>query len=149
MLSADAIAQQLDGLVHLDTQRAPHGIDLTVNAVYRTTGPGQLDFGGGEHTAAPRESLTPVLDDPDDDYAWWTLEQGAYVVEYNEALSLTAGQQARVTPLERTLRAGAHHGAVVIDDDRAPLATLLVVTRMGCRIKENARLSRLIVTEAA
>jgi hypothetical protein len=145
MLTADAIAQQLDGLVHLDTQRAPNGIDLTVDTIARTTGHGQLDFGGGEFDSAPREPLTPVLDDPEDDYAWWTLEQGAYIVEYNESLVLEAGHQAHVRPLERTLWAGAHHGSFGVEEERDPLATLLVVTRMGCRIKENARLSRLTV----
>jgi deoxycytidine triphosphate deaminase len=145
MLSADTLTQQLDGLVHLDTQRAPNGIDLTVDSVYRTTGHGQLDFGGGEFEVAPREPLTPVLDDPDDDYAWWTLEEGAYVIEYNESLTLHDGQQARVSPLERTLHAGAHHGSFVLDDGRDPIATLLVISRMGCRLKENCRLSRLTV----
>lgn len=149
MLTADALAQQLDGLVHLDTQCAPDGIDLTVDTIARTTGHGQLDFGGSEHAAAPHEPLTPVLDDPDDDYAWWTLEQGAYVVQYNESLTLTEGQRARVMPLDRTLRAGAHHGAFGLEEGRDPLSTLLVVTRMGCRIKENARLSRLTVTGMA
>lgn len=147
MRTADALAQQLDGLVHLDTQRAPNGIDLTVDLVYRTTGHGQLDFGGSEFQAAPREPLTPVLDDPDDDYAWWTLEQGAYVVQYNETLTLDDGEQAVVTPLERTLHAGAHHGTFVLDDGRDPLETLLVVSRMGCRLKENCRVSRLVVFE--
>lgn len=145
MLSVDSLAQQLDGLVHLNTQRAPNGIDLTVDTVYRTTGHGQLDFGGSEFEAAPREPLTPVLDDPDDDYAWWTLEQGAYIVRYNESLSLHDGQEARIYPLERTLHAGAYHSPFVLDDGRAPLETLLLVSRMGCRLKENCRLSRLTV----
>lgn len=147
MLAADALAQQLNGLVHLDTQRAPNGVDLTVDMVYRTTGHGQLDFGGGEFEAVPREPLTPVLDDPEDDYRWWTLEEGAYVVRYNESLALKAGQQARISPLERTLHAGTHHGTFVLDEGRDPLETLLVVTRMGCRLKENCRLSRLVVLD--
>lgn len=145
MLPPDQLARQIDGLVHLDTQRAPNGLDLTVDTIYRTTGHGQLDFGGSEFEAPPREPLNPVLDDPDDDYAWWTLEEGAYVVEYNESLTLEEAQQARVSPLERTLQAGAHHGSFVLDEGRDPLETLLVVTRMGCRLKENCRLSRLVV----
>ena len=148
MLTADALAEQLDGLVHLDTQRAPEGIDLTVDTVYRTTGHGQLDFGGSEFEAAPREALTPVLDDPDDEYAWWTLEQGAYIVQYNESLTLRDGQKARIAPLERTLLAGAHHGSFALEEGRDPLETLLVVSRMGCRLKENCRLSRLTVTDS-
>jgi deoxycytidine triphosphate deaminase len=147
MYSADALAQQLDGLVHLDTQRASNGLDLTVDTVFRTTGHGQLDFGGGEFQAAPRERIEPVLDDPEDDYGWWTLEKGAYVIQYNESPTLEGAQQAVVTPLERTLHAGAHHGSFVLDDGRDPLETLLVVSRMGCRLKENCRVSRLVVLE--
>lgn len=147
MLTANVLAEQLDGIVHLDTQRAPEGIDLTVDTVYRTTGHGQLDFGGGEFEQAPHEPLTPVLDDPDDEYGWWMLEQGAYVIRYNESLTLEEGQQAIVYPLERTLQAGAHHGMFVLDTGRDPLESLLVVSRMGCRLKENCRLSRLVVKE--
>ncbi|MFB6098827.1 MAG: deoxycytidine triphosphate deaminase, partial [Salinibacter sp.] len=129
MRSADALAQQLDGLVHLDTQRAKRGIDLTVDTVFRTTGHGQLDFGGGEFQAAPQERIEPVLDDPEDDYGWWTLEKGAYLIQYNESLHLNDEEQAAVTPLERTLHAGAHHGTFVLDDGRDPVETLLVVSR--------------------
>ena len=147
MLTADALAQQLDGLVHLDTQRAPNGLDLTVDAIHRTTGPGDLDFGGGEFEPAPRDRLAPVLDAPEDQYGWWTLEEGAYVIRYNESLTLADGQQARIYPLERTLHAGAHHGTFVLDEGRDPIETLLVVSRMGCRLKENCRVSRLVVSE--
>jgi len=143
----DVLATQLDGLVHLDTQRARPGIDLTVDAIYRTTGHGQLDFGGSEFQAAPRERLTPVLDDPDDDYAWWTLDAGAYIVQYNEALTLEDDQQAVLSPLERTLLAGAHHSTIVFDGPRDPIEMLLVVSRMGCRFKENCRLSRLVLID--
>jgi len=144
MYSADALARRLDGLVHFDTQKAPDGVDLTVDAVFETTGPGQLDFGGSEYEAAPREPLTPEFDAPDDEYAWWTLEEGGYIVRYNESLALEDGQQAVVFPLERTLLAGAHHGTIVLTDDRDPLETLLVVSKNGCRLKENCRLSRLV-----
>lgn len=145
MLSADDLATQVDGLVHLDTQRADFGLDLTVDRIYRTAGHGQLDFGGSEYKTAPREPLTPVLNDPDDDYAWWTLEEGAYIVEYNESLTLETNQRAEISPLERTLHAGAHHSTFVLTDGADPLSTLLVVSQLGCRLKENCRLSRLVV----
>jgi len=147
MHTADALVQHLDGLVHLDTQRAPNGLDLAVDSVFRITGHGQLDFGGSEFQSVPRERMEPVLDDPEDDHGWWALETGAYVIQYNESLSLDDEEQAVVTPLERTLHAGAHHGSFVLNEARDPLETLLVVSRMGCRLKENCRVSRLIVFE--
>jgi deoxycytidine triphosphate deaminase len=143
MLSADEVAAQLDGLVHLDTQRADTGIDLTVQAVHRATGPGHLDFGGSEFSPVADEKLTPTLDDPDDDYAWWTLDEGAYVVRFNESVRLESGQTAVLRPLERILRAGAHHAAFGLEEDRSPITALLLVSSAGCRLKENCRLTRI------
>ena len=145
MRSNADVASHLNGLVHLDTQKAPDGIDLTVDAVFRTMGHGQLDFGGSEFQAAPREKLSPVLDDPDDDYAWWTLEEGAYVIRYNESLVMGDTERATLSPLPRLLHAGAHHTTVRLHGPHDPMEMLLVVTRMGCRIKENARVSRLTI----
>jgi hypothetical protein len=149
MLSADDVAQHLDGLVHLDTQRAPTGIDLTLGAVYRTTGPGSLDFGGGEFDEAACEKLAPVRQNPDDDYGWWLLDGGTYVVTFNESLRLADGQRAVLRPLERTVLAGAHHPAMRLTGDRDPMRTLLTVPSVGCRLKENARLTRIEVQERA
>lgn len=145
MLSPDALAEQLDGLIHYDTQHAPDGIDLTIDTISRTTGHGQLDFGGSEFERASQKPITPILDDPDDEYAWWTLEKGAYIVQYNESLTLLEGQRAQISPLERTLLAGAHHSTFFLHEGRDPLEILLVVSRLGCRLKENCRLSRLTV----
>jgi len=139
MLTADALAQQLDGLVHLDTQRAPDGIDLTVDSIARTTGHGQLDFGGSEHGAAPHEPLTPVLDDPDDDYAWWSLSAGQYLLEFNESLT----GEARVTLQPRTelLERGATHPTLHVEAlPRVPLS----VGGAGLKLKENARVTTIV-----
>jgi hypothetical protein len=149
MLSADDVARHLDGLVHLDTQRAPTGIDLTVDAVYRVTGPGSLDFGGGEFDEATCEKLDPVRQNPDDDYGWWVLDEGTYVVAFNETLRLADGQRAVLRPLERTVLAGAHHPALRLNGDRDPIRMLLTVPEAGVRLKENARLTRIEVEGAA
>ena len=147
MLDADATRAHVTGLVHLETQRAPVGLDLTVGAVYRITGPGSLDFGGSEEDAADRRKLTPRMRKEDDDYGWWELRAGRYVVRYNEALDLQAGHVAHVLPLERLLQAGSHHPAFMVDAPRDPLETLLVVGEAGLDLKENCRISRLVVVD--
>lgn len=145
--SFDSLQNQVSGLVHLDTQRAPNGIDLTVGSIARPTGPGQLDFGGSEFGAAPRASISPVRDDPEDAYGWWTLSEGTYIVHYNETVMVTEGQHACVYPLQRTLQAGVHHGTFFLDDGAGAVETLLMVGPSGCRLKENCRLSRLVMLE--
>lgn len=147
ILDADATSEKLDGLVHLGTQRAAAGLDLTVDEVARLTGPGSLDFGGSELAPADLRTLDPERADPDDAYGWWELEPGTYALRYNEGLALEAGQLAVIHPLPRLHRAGASHGSFVVEGSRDPLEALLTVGAAGCRLKENCRVSRLLVVE--
>lgn len=148
ILDPDAAAGLVAGLVHLDTQRAGSGLDLTVDRVARLSAPGALDFGGSEFAAAGAETLPPERAAPGDDYGWWELEPGTYLAAYNEAPDLTDGQAGLITALPRLQRAGASHPAFVADGDGGELTTLLEVGDAGCRLKENARISRLTVLDA-
>lgn len=145
ILDLEETPSRVDGLIHLDTQQAAAGIDLTAGEIFRLTGPGSLDFGGSELEAAERAKVEPELRDEDDDYGWWELEPGSYLVRYNESLAPADGELAVVFPLERLLLAGASHAAFVADGRREPLQALLSVGAAGCHIKENARVSRMIV----
>ena len=145
ILDADATSALLEGLVHLDTQRAAAGLDLTVDEVARLTGPGALDFGGSEFEPADLTTLDPELASPDADYGWWELEAGTFAVRYNEAVALEEGQVGLVHPLPRLQAAGASHGSFVVEGARDPVDVLLTVGEGGCRLKENCRISRLIV----
>ena len=148
ILESDAAAGHVAGLVHLDTQRAATGLDLTLDRVARLTGPGALDFGGSEFAPAERETIEPELADPGDDYGWWELGAGTYLAGYNETPDMHEGRVGLVHPLPRLQRAGASHPAFVVDGDEATLATLLTVGDVGCRLKENCRISRLTVLDA-
>ncbi len=138
----------LDGIIHWDTQEAPGGADLTVGQVFRLTGPGQLDFGGSEFAAASREQMRPRKMQPQDDYGWWRLDAGSYIVRYNEQLNLGEQQVAHITPLNRLVQAGAHHPAIRTDATGQALEMLLTVGSAGCHLKENCRISRLEIFEA-
>ena len=147
IFDADATSERVQGLVHLDTQRAAAGLDLTVDEVARLTGPGALDFGGSEFEPADLTTLDPELASPGDDYGWWELAAGTYAIRYNEALALDDGQVGIIHPLPRLQRAGASHGSFVVDGAEDPVETLLTVGQGGCRLKENCRVSRLLVVE--
>ena len=102
----EQVAKRLENLVHLDTQGFSLGVDLTVAEVHRLTGGGKLDFGGSEFEAAETEKVTPEKADPEDDYGWWHLEAGTYLVRYNEHLKLAEGELGLVSPHTRLLQAG-------------------------------------------
>ena len=145
MLTGAEIVDRIESLVHADTQLTDHGLELTVRDVYGLVGSGRLDFGGSEFERAPRERLEPALASPDDDYGWWHLESGAYLVVYNEIVALEKGEVARIDPLERLLDAGASHASRSFSGSPDELSSLLFVSPAGCHLKENCRISRLTI----
>lgn len=142
-LSGSEIAGRVEGIVHADTQVQKDGVDLTVSEVHLLTEGGSLDFGGSELEEAPRRQLEPELAAREDDYGWWHLEGGAYLVVYNESLALEEGEIARIEPLERLLRAGGSHASRTLTGASEELVSLVFVSPAGCDLKENCRISRL------
>ena len=131
----------VDGIVHEPTQTEGRGLDLTVAAVHRVAEPGRVDFGGGELEAAELEPVETELRNPDDDYGWWNLEAGRYLLEYNESLSPPEDVAFRLQTREALLARGASHPTLYVDAlNPVPLS----VGGAGLRLKENARVSTLL-----
>lgn len=146
MANAETTRDFVHGLVHFDTQRADDGLDLTIGAVFAVVGGGRLDFGGSEFQPLERQPVHPERESPDDDYGWWTLDPGTYVVRYNETVDLSGTEHtAEVHPLPRLRQAGADHATFALHGHTDPLETLLNVGSGGIAIKENSRISRLIL----
>lgn len=127
----------LDGIVHEPSQRHDGQFDLTLNAVHELTQPGRVDFGGGELESAETQPHPTEKRNPDDDYAWWKLDPGTYLIDYNESLtseSATVRVQTRTALLER----GAFHPTITTS--RLPRLPL-TVGPSGIKLKANARIS--------
>lgn len=137
--------QFLDGIVHEPTQTEGRGFDLTVSEVYEITDSGRVDFGGGELEPAETTPHDSGKRDPEDDYEWWHLDAGQYLVEYNESLTesdMAFTVQTRTELLER----GASHPTLSVTTlPRVPLS----VGGAGLRLKENARVSTLVGADTA
>lgn len=133
---SEELVDRVDGIVHEDTQVREGALDLTAAEVYSVATPGRVDFGGGELADA---ALTPVdteLRTPGDDYGWWHLAGGQYLLEHNETLA--GGEPVRVQTRRALRERGAFHPTLVTDAlGRLPLS----VAGGGVRIKENARVS--------
>jgi hypothetical protein len=138
-------SQFLDGIVHEPTQSEGRGFDLTVSEVYDVTDAGQVDFGGDELEPAETTPHDGETRDPDDDYEWWHLGAGQYLIEYNESLRQSAMEftvQTRRAVLER----GASHPTLSVESlPRVPLS----VGGDGLELKANARVSTLIAAGRA
>ena len=136
-------AQFLDGIVHEPTQSEGRGFDLTVGEVYDVTGAGQVDFGGGELAAAETSPHKSEKRDPEDDYEWWHLDAGQYLLEYNESLAETALRFTLQTRSELLERGASHPTLSVTELPRVPLS----VGGDGLDLKENARVSTLVAAD--
>jgi len=131
----------VEGIVHEPTQTEGRGLDLTVAEVYRVAEPGRVDFGGGELEPADVEAVGTERRASDDDYGWWHLDAGDYLLEFNESLS-APDDVALLLQTRAELRArGAFHPTLRVDS-LAPVP--LSVGGAGLRLKENARVSTLL-----
>ncbi|QLH77114.1 dCTP deaminase [Halosimplex rubrum] len=134
----------VDGIVHEPTQTEGRGLDLTVAEVYEVAEPGRVDFGGGELEAADLDPHDRQYRDEDDDYEWWHLDAGQYLIEYNESLSVPEDSVARVQTRDAVVARGAFHPTLALSSlAHVPLS----VGGAGLRLKENARVSTVVGVE--
>lgn len=129
----------VSGLLHEPTQVTDGRVDLTVDEVYRMEGSGRIDFGGGELEPAEWTPHERYWRHADDDYQWWSLEAGQYLIEYNETLETT--EPVVVQPRDALLERGAVH-PTLFRESLGPMP--VVVGGVGVEIKENARISTVL-----
>lgn len=137
--------QFVDGLLHEPTQTEGRGLDLTAGAVYEVSDPGRVDFGGGELETAELSPHDTEQRNEDDEYEWWHLDEGIYLLEYNERLAVDQ-QVLTVQPRGELLSRGAFHPTISVTS--LPKITLSV-GGAGLKLKENARVSTIVATEPA
>jgi len=131
------------GLLHEETQVHDSGIDLTVTEIHEIDDPGRVDFGGGELEPPGVLPHERHWRNPDDDYQWWRLEAGQYLMEYNE--SLDTDDAVTIQPRPALLERGASHPTL----RTAALASMPIsVGGSGILIKENARVSTVITRQS-
>lgn len=134
-----SLADRVDGLLHEPTQVHEDRVDLSLAGVARVREPGAIDFGGGELAAAETVPLEPERRDPTDDYGWWELQPGTYLVECNESVS----GPVRVEPRPALVARGGSLPTVTVRE--LPTLPLRVpeptgTSEVGLALKENARI---------
>lgn len=138
---AQPLVEAVSGIVHEPTQTEGSGVDLTLAAVHRVSAPGRVDFGGGELETAALDPVATQLREPEDDYEWWDLDAGQYLLSYNEALDVAEDRRLVLQTRDEVLARGAFHPTLRVSAlDPVPF----VVGGEGIRLKENARVSTLL-----
>lgn len=141
MSADDPLSEVVDNLVYEPVQVHDGRIDLTVGAVYDVAGPGRLDFGGDELEDADLEPVGTEAREPDDEYEWWHLTEGTYLVQYNEFLG-DSDDTLVLQPRGELLARGCSHPTVHVSS-HLPLVPLSIASG-GLKLKENARISTLV-----
>lgn len=140
--------QYLSDTLHEETQVEERSVSLTVSAIYELIGSGDLDFGGSEFQLADRAEVEPAKRDPDDDYGWWSLNEGTWIMELNENITYSNPFEAVLQPHEHLIWNGGSHPTLHLDENDADMRILLPLSapESGINLKENARVSVLRVT---
>ncbi len=131
----------LEGTVHRSTQVNPDGVHLTVAEVLRIHSRGRLDFGGSELKAAATHSLSTSEHMPGERYAWWRLDEGDYIVRFNERIKEGAPPMLIVSH-PRLLECGCRIAGGVFG--AGEIRSVLSVPEAGVHLKENARIAVLL-----
>lgn len=145
LVSGKDTAGRVRNLINTEHQVHAFAVELTAKQLYSLNPTGAVDFGGSEYVAAERHPVPTHQKHSQDRYQWWTLNHGAYQVEFNEALELADDEIAMLEPHERLLRAGAEHPALFLRGKINPLTILLSVSGARLEMKQNARISTLRV----
>jgi hypothetical protein len=145
LLTGKQAASRVTGILNSKYQVHAYWVDLTIRGISGVDPTGKLDFGGGEYAPAGQMRIAPRQLRPEDNYQWWQLERGCYIIEFNESLALAENEIALLEPDPRTIRTGATHVSVFLRGHVAQLETLFDVQALRLSVKQNARVSRLRV----
>ncbi len=131
----------LEGAIDRSSQVAECGVHLTVRDVHRLHSHGDLDFGGSEYRPAATRTVSVIEHKPGDQYGWWRLDQGVYIVKFNERVRAGAPSML-IAPNARLLATGCSIAPTVAG--AGELQSVLTVPCCGARLKENARVAILL-----
>ena len=132
--------QLVTGYIDLDKQLQPSGFDLSLSEVLEYEGGGSVDFSNVEREIARTKPLEP------DELGWYTLQQGCYVIVYNEVVKIPLDLVALARSRSTMLRNGAAVETAVWDPGyQGRSSSLLVVHNpRGIRLKRDARVAQLV-----
>ena len=130
----------IEGVVDLDTQLQPNGVDLTLRSVERCPSGGAFDFSNASRRPAEREPA------PFDSDGAAQLAPGSYVVTFNEIVHMPSDLAALGRTRSSLLRSGValHTGVWDAGYTGRSESLLVVYNPHGCVLQRDARILQLV-----
>lgn len=130
----------IEGLIDLDKQLQPAGVDLTVKEIFTFKSSGKVDFTNKDRELSELELV------PFDEGGWAFLKPGFYLIKYNEVINMPLDLIAIGKPRSTLLRMGAFIVTAVWDPGYKgrSVSLLIVGNPNGIRVKRNARVVQLV-----
>ncbi|KFY67159.1 hypothetical protein V496_01733 [Pseudogymnoascus sp. VKM F-4515 (FW-2607)] len=131
-------------LRHVAQQQQPCGVDLTLSQVSKWTSAATVDFDNTKRQAAQICNLP--FDNTSDAI---TLQQGAYLIDFNETVQIPRNCMASVFPRSSLWRSGVGISAGVVDAgyEGAMGAMMEVKNPNGVVLHKNAKLAQIVFEE--
>lgn len=130
----------VEGLISLDEQVQPNGVDLTLREIAMLQTPGQVGLSNAQRRVS---DLAPLIFDG---LGFVDLIPGAYIVTYNEVVNLPRDIMALAAPRSSLLRCGVavHTAAWDAGYSGRSQSLLVVYNGRGFRLQRNARIAQLV-----
>jgi dUTP pyrophosphatase len=140
VLSGKEASALVEEMIDSQEQIQMCGVELTVGQIERFVSAGSVAFDNRERKISQTEKM------PFDEAGWTDLSPGAYLVTFNEIVSVPGDAAAIARPRSTLLRSGASLETALWDPGyRGRSQSLLVVHNpFGLRVKKNARLMQLV-----
>ena len=130
----------ITGFTDIESQLQPNGFDLSLDAVEKFDGPGQIGA-SNEQRILPTSSSVPFQSD-----GFVDLQPGPYLARLTEGVSLPAGVMALARPRSSLLRSGVAIHNAVWDAGYSGRSQVLIVVynQMGFRLAKGARIVQMV-----
>lgn len=141
--TGERVLERLSGLADPEIQVCGHGVDLTVDAVERLTGPGRLDLDNSGRVVPEGEEVPFEGGEVH-------LEQGAYRATYGETVAVPMDRVGVILPRSSLMRSGATLYSALWDAgyEGRGQGLLQVMNPHGLTLERDARVGQLFFLEA-
>ena len=130
----------IEGLIDLEQQVQPNGVDLTLREVAMLQSPGKIAVANSQRVVS---DLAPLVFDG---LGFIDLMPGVYIITYNEIVHMPNDIMALATPRSSLLRCGVTVNTAVWDAGYSGRSQSLMVVYnpQGFRVQKNARIIQLV-----